>query len=64
VNRGFDHLQVVLSEALETAEGTLAVIGNGVVNALFNVWADIIGTSLSQLGGEVVNLFQKENYES
>lgn len=52
-------MQVVLSEALEAAEGTLAVIGDGVVDALFNVWADVIGAALSQLGGKVVNLFQR-----
>jgi hypothetical protein len=37
-----DHFQVVFAEALESFESTLAVIGYGVVDAVLNVWADVI----------------------
>lgn len=41
VDAGFDNLQVVFGEALESFERTLAVVSNAVVNALLNIGANV-----------------------
>jgi hypothetical protein len=56
LHRCLNHLQVVLAEALESLEGGLAVIGDGCVDALHDVRADIISAALAQLCDEIVNL--------
>jgi hypothetical protein len=57
MDTGLDHLKVVLLEAIESAESALAVVGDGVVNALGDISADIgISTSMAQLGNEVVKV--------
>lgn len=56
-------MQVVFAEALESSESALAVVGDGVVCAFFNVGTDVIGTALSKLCDEVIDLLKK-NFET
>lgn len=46
IDTGLNHLKVALAEALESFEGFLAVVGDGVVDALLDVGADVIRASL------------------
>lgn len=49
-------MKIAFAKALESFEGFLAVVGDGVIDALFDVWPNVIGASLSQLSNKVIDL--------